>query len=137
MKLSYSSGNLARHTQDFTRDQKILDEYRWTFQKIDDLKILERVKSEGIPLKEYVNNNVYRGIVTGFNTAFIIDAATRKKLITDDRRSAEIIKPYLAGEDVKRYAINSKKRYIVFTRRGIDIERNPAVKKHLEQFRAE
>jgi type I restriction-modification system DNA methylase subunit len=135
--LSFSSLKEYIEKSSFTVDQKTLDEKRWTFQKIGDLRILERIKKEGIPLKEYVSNNVYRGIVTGFNTAFVIDDKTKKKIIGEDRRSANLIKPYLVGEDVKRYGIISKERYLIFTRRGIDIEEYPAIKKHLEQFRSQ
>ncbi|BAZ24212.1 putative type II DNA modification enzyme [Kalymmatonema gypsitolerans NIES-4073] len=51
------------------------------------------MEESGIPLGEYVNRKIYRGVLTGFNKAFIIDGAKRAELIAQDSRSAEIIKP--------------------------------------------
>ncbi len=42
-------------------------------------------------------------IKTGLNEAFVIDAETKEKLIAEDPKSAELIKPFLAGRDIKRY----------------------------------
>ena len=56
----------------------------------------------GKPLKDW-DINIYRGIVTGCNEAFIIDDAKREQLIEQDPMSAEIIKPLLRGKDIKRY----------------------------------
>ena len=38
------------------------------------------------------------GIKTGFNEAFVIDEATKKRLIEEDPKSTEIIKPFSLGE---------------------------------------
>ena len=43
-----------------------------------------------------------RGVLTELNEAFVIDVETRERLIVDDPKSAEIIKPFLAGRDIKR-----------------------------------
>ena len=53
----------------------------------------------------------------------------------EDPRSAEIIKPYLRGQDVKRWLPEWKGLWMIFARRGIDIDAYPSVKRHLEQFR--
>ena len=50
-----------------------------------------------------IDNEQGYGIKTGLNEAFIIDAPTRRALIQKDRRSAELIKPLLGGEDIRRY----------------------------------
>ncbi|MDA0157071.1 hypothetical protein [Brachyspira hyodysenteriae] len=52
------------------------------------------------PLKEW-NINIYRGILTGFNEAFIIDEETKNNLIKEDAKSAELIKPLIKGRDIK------------------------------------
>lgn len=55
---------------------------------------------------------IYYGIKTGLNEAFVIDAATRERLIAEDERSGEVIKPFLAGRDVKRYVAPKVKNYV-------------------------
>ena len=68
-------------------------------------------KLNGI-IKEYVDGKLYRGVVTGFNKAFVINTETRTDLIAEDPRSAELIKPFLAGRDVKRYQPPGSDRYL-------------------------
>ena len=99
--------------------------------------LLAKIKKAGIPLGEYVGGNIYRGVLTGLNKAFVIDAETKDRLIAEDPKSAELIKPFLAGRDVKRYATPKADKYLIFTRRGTDIEQYPATKTHLLQFRNE
>ncbi|MEN8217739.1 MAG: hypothetical protein ABFS56_15500 [Pseudomonadota bacterium] len=57
------------------------------------------------------------------------------KLITKDAKSAELIKPWLRGRDIRKWQAKWANLYIIFTRRGTDIEKYPAIKQHLEQFR--
>ena len=75
------------------------------------------------------------GFKTGLNEAFVIDAATRDRLISEDARSAELIKPFLAGRDIKRYEPPASDKFLIFTRHGVDIDEYPAIKKHLSQFK--
>lgn len=89
----------------------------------------------GTPLKDW-NINIYRGILTGYNDAFIIDGATKDKLIKEDPKSAEIIRPILRGRDIKRYGYEFADLYLIatFPSLKMDIEKYPAVKKHLLSF---
>ena len=96
---------------------------------------MKKLQSTGISFERYVNNNVYRGIVTGFNEAFIIDEATRVKLIKSDKKSDEIIKPFLAGKDIKRYQRPKSNKFLIFTKRGVEIENYPAIKSYLEEYK--
>lgn len=106
----------------------------WAFVRPNVLELLNNVRATGIPLKNVVNGKFYRGILTGFNEAFIIDESTRNQLIAEDPKSAEIIKPWLNGADIKRWCPDWKHTYLIFTRNGICIDSYPAIKKHLEQF---
>jgi very-short-patch-repair endonuclease/type I restriction-modification system DNA methylase subunit len=75
------------------------------------------------------------GIKTGLNEAFIIDRATRDRLVKADPKSAELLKPFLKGENVKRWRVESDDLWLIFTRQGTDIEQYPAIKQHLLQFK--
>ncbi len=85
--------------------------------------IVEKMKAVSVPLGQLVEDKIFYGIKTGFNEAFVIDSRTRDKLIAEDPKSAEIIKPFVVGEDVKRYRLDYKKRYIILTKIGTPIER--------------
>jgi hypothetical protein len=50
--------------------------------------------------------------------AFVIDATTRERLIAQDPKSAEIIKPFLLGRDVKRYRSPGSGRYLILFPKG-------------------
>ncbi len=94
-----------------------------------------RMDARGTPLGEYVHGKIYRGIVTGFNEAFVLDEEARQRLLEQDPAGAEIIKPLLVGDDVRRYEIHYRGKYIIFARRGIAIEKYSAVLAHLNQHR--
>ena len=129
--------NLGSYLQDrFTRAGKdSLTAEGWNLASDAEQKLLNKLAKTGVPLGEYVKGNIYYGIKTGLNEAFVIDEATRKALIKEDKRSAELIKPFLAGRDIKRYQQPESDKFLIFTRRGVDIDQYPAIKKHLEQFK--
>ena len=107
----------------------------WRLESPFVFRLLEKIRRAGTPLGEYVNGRFYYGIKTGLNEAFVVDRATRDRLIREDKSSAEILKPFLRGRDVKRWRCEPKDLWLIFTRRGIDIRRYPAVHEHLKQFR--
>src|SRR5690554_4397447 len=65
-------------------------------------QIKAKIEAVGTPLKDW-DINIYRGILTGYNEAFIIDGNKKDELIASDPKSAEIIRPILRGRDIKRY----------------------------------
>ena len=118
------------------RAQTSLGDDSWKLETPLTLRLLEKIRCNGKPLREFVGTRVYRGITTGFNEAFVIDRATRARLIAEDKSSAKLIKPYLRGRDVNRWATKPIEQWLIFTRRcGLNIDDFPAIKKHLGQFK--
>jgi hypothetical protein len=77
------------------------------------------------------------GIKTGLNEAFVISRATRDALVKVDPKSADLLKPFLRGENIKRWRVESEDLFLINTPRGkVDIDAYPAVKAHLAPFRA-
>ena len=64
------------------------------------VNLLEKLRSSGKPLGGYVKDQFYRGVTTGLNNAFVINQSTRDRLVSEEPKSAEIIKPWLRGKDV-------------------------------------
>ena len=87
----------------YSVNQSALDDNGWSLADENTQALLGKINSKGVPLSEYVSGKIYYGIKTGLNEAFVIDKATRERLIAEDPRSAELIKPFLAGRDIKRY----------------------------------
>lgn len=109
----------------------------WRLVDAETAARMRRMEASGVPLGEYVKGKIYYGIKTGFNEAFVIDGAKRAALIAEDPSSAEIIKPLAVGDDVRRWRIRKRDVWLIFTRRGVDLDRHPAIKQHLMQWRTE
>ena len=85
----------------------------WTLERPDVLNLMEKLRTQGKPLGEYVDGKFYYGIKTGLNEAFVIDEETRQRLIADDPKSAEIIKPWLRGRDIKKWKAQWDGQYLI------------------------
>lgn len=105
------------------------------------LELKQKIESIGTPLKDW-DINIYRGILTGYNEAFIINSEKREEILNackddDERaRTEEIIKPILRGRDIKRYSYEWAGLWIIgtFPALRLDIEDYPAIKNYLASF---
>ena len=75
----------------------------WQLEPRGVTELLAKIRELGVPLSEFAGTKPCRGILTGFNDAFLIDTATKNALVAADPKSAEIIKPYLRGQDISRW----------------------------------
>lgn len=123
--------------ESFEIPQAALSKQGWQLEPPVKRQMLARLRAAGQPLGDYVNGRFYYGIKTGFNEAFVIDVETKAKLIAEDPRSAEIIKPFLRGRDIKRWQVESENLWLIFTRRPFAIEKYPAIEKHLAKFKVQ
>ncbi|MCQ2882860.1 class I SAM-dependent DNA methyltransferase [Helicobacter pylori] len=119
------------------------------------LDLRDKIEQSGTPLKDW-GIQIYRGILTGCNEAFIIPTEKRDEILKncddaqkDERgmsereRTEELIKPILRGKDIKRYRYEWADLWVINTHNGytsafkskippIDIEKYPAIKAHLD-----
>jgi len=117
--------------------QRSLTADGWRLEGAATQRLLEKLRRAGKPLGDYVGGRFYRGILTGLNEAFVVDRATRDRLIAEHKSSEELLKPFLRGRDVKRWRVEPQDLWLIFTRRGIDIKRYPAILRHLSQYKDE
>ncbi len=129
------AAEVKRHS--FAIELQSLNDGGWSLVNKKSAALFDKIKSAGVPLGEYVENKIYRGVLTGLNEAFVIDSETRERLIAEDPKSAEIIKPFLAGRDIKRYEKPAANKYLIFARRGIKIKEFPAILNHLTQYKVQ
>lgn len=108
----------------------------WSLTDVETATRVHKMCAAGIPLGEYVKKQIYYGIKTGFNKAFIINGEKREELISQDPKSAEIIKPFAAGRDIKRWRVEREK-WLIVTPIGVEIDRYPAIFNHLGQWQPE
>ena len=117
----------------FTTTQKIVTHDGVTRELPAVLELLDKFRNAGRPLGKYLQKHPSRGITTGYNEAFIVERETRDLLIAEHPSSAEILKPFLMANDIKRWHVKPQDKWLIFTHRGIDIDVYPAIKKHLEK----
>ncbi|MBY5959439.1 Eco57I restriction-modification methylase domain-containing protein [Membranicola marinus] len=126
----------------FKDDQRLLSNDGWNLVDVQVQHLLKKIKSKGVPLGEYVSGKIYRGLLTGLNAAFVIDRGTQDKIIDKDPNSAEIIKPFLAGRDIKRYRPPKSDKFLILFKTGItkkwfgDLNKSDAWNKLQEKFPA-
>ncbi|WP_448571020.1 Eco57I restriction-modification methylase domain-containing protein [Trichothermofontia sp.] len=101
-------------SESFAMPQAALTAEGWQFVDETALSLLKKLREAGTPLGEYVNNRFYYGIKTGFNEAFVVDRATRDRLIAEHSSSAEVLKPFLRGRDVKRWTVDYQELWLMF-----------------------
>jgi methylase of polypeptide subunit release factors len=95
----------------------------------------QKMEAAGPRLAEVGGGRLCRGVVTGLNDAFVVDGATRDRLLAADPGSAAVLRPLLAGDDVRRYEVHFRGRHLLAVANGTDLREYPAVARHLEPFR--
>ena len=110
-------------------------EEAWSILSPIEFSIKKKIEAMGTPLNQW-NAKIYRGILTGLNEAFIISDDTRKRIISEDPKSAEIIRPILRGRDIKRYSYEYSDLYLIstFPSKKYNIDEYPAVRDFLLSF---
>jgi hypothetical protein len=109
----------------------------WHIDDPDDVALIDRLAARWPTLAQAVPERPSRGVVTGYNRAFVIDGATRAQLLADEPAASALIRPFIKGRDVRRWrAPDEVDRYILLVDRGTSLAKLPRVRAHLDQFRA-
>jgi len=111
-----------------------LDDDGWN---IFGTKLIQKLNHNAISLHEYTNGEIFYGIKTGFNEAFVIDKNKKDEIAKKDSKSIEIIKPLLRGRDVSKYEINFAEQYLIYTHNKVNIQDYPAVLEHLSLYKSQ
>ncbi len=119
----------------------MFDSNAWSILSAIELSIKNKIEAVGIPLKD-LNIDIFRGVLTGCNDAFIITSEKRTEILDscsdedEKQRTADIIRPILRGRDIKRYGYEFANQYIIatFPAKQYDIDDYPALKKYLLQI---
>lgn len=75
----------------------------WQLEPVEVGYLMKKLRKVGRPLGQIEGLKAYRGILTGFNEAFLIDNDTKQKLITEHEGCRELIRPFLRGSDIGRW----------------------------------
>ena len=137
----FSDTNGLSKLSDFIQQQGVECEFSssdsWVILSPIEQSIKRKIEAIGTPLKDW-DINIYRGVLTGYNEAFIISTEKRNEILAncqseeERQRTAELIRPILRGRDIKRYGYNWAGLWIIatFPSRHYNIEDFPAVKSY-------
>jgi hypothetical protein len=114
-----------------------LGEDAWELEADAVLALLNKLRSVTPILGEYTKGQILRGVVTGANDVFVIDEELRNRLIKQDRYSTDLIKPFVQGTHLRPWYIEESHDYLIFTRRGTNIDDYPAIREYLQEHRKE
>ncbi|WP_367701444.1 type IIG restriction enzyme/methyltransferase [Helicobacter pylori] len=137
-----------KSTPSLLMKQNALSTESFIFANATLLDLRDKIESVGTPLKDW-DIQIYRGILTGANEAFIIPTEKRDAILNacktqeERKRTERLIKPILRGKDIKRYSYEWADLWVINTHNGytsafkskippIDIEKYPATKAHLD-----
>jgi Eco57I restriction-modification methylase/TaqI-like C-terminal specificity domain len=107
----------------------------WSLERPEIRALVAKIHNIGIPLNKFSNTKPFWGIITGFNDAFLIDEETKNRIVEEDPRASEIIKPYLRGQDINRWNSEWENLHMIFVRWDCPIEEYPSVLSWLEKHR--
>ena len=112
-----------------------LNQGPWSISSKEESLIFDKIKKNGRIIKDF-DIDIYRGILTGLNEAFIINDKLKNELITNDPNCAEILKPLIKGRDIQKYTIQFSDSWLIstFPSLDIDIENFPSIKEYLLSF---
>ena len=125
-----------RRRSRYPKTEKFLSADGTPVESLDVLNLLTKLRNASTPLAQYVQTRPTFGIKTGKQEAFIVDSAMRDQFIAEHPASADILKPFLHGRDIRRWQVAKPDTWLIFSYRRIEINRYPAIRQHLEKYRS-
>ena len=111
------------------------DSGEWNFINNSQELVFKKISNNSMELSDYVNKQVYLGIKTGKNEAFIIDENIKNKILNNHKKEERIILPIATGKEIYKYKYIDNKNYLIFTQYDLDIKNEyPSVFNWLSQF---
>ncbi|MFM9959974.1 MAG: Eco57I restriction-modification methylase domain-containing protein [Planctomycetaceae bacterium] len=94
----------------------------WELEPDEVLALRQKLVHSGIKLAEYSTGGILRGVLSGLTEAFVIDRATRDRLIAKDSRSAEVIKPFGQGTHLRPWYVEDSGEFLLALKSSSDFD---------------
>jgi len=121
-------GTLAEYVavHRFPVDNESLDVGGWALRDTRSEGILAKVRGSGTTLADYVMDQIFSGTAVAPDTRFVIDEATRLKLISEDPRCRQFIRPLVSGNEIERYSLKQSQHFVIVIPRGWTLSHSAA-----------
>lgn len=118
-----------------TYPQAALGAGSWELENPALRALRDKIRTGRKTLKDVYGAPLY-GIKTGLNAAFVIDNATKERLCAQDPKSADLLKPFLEGKDLKRWRAEPRGLWLIYIPKNrINIDDYPAIRDWLQPFK--
>ena len=136
-----SAENLSLYVHQHATHMTFTASESWVILSPIEESIRRKIEAVGTPLKDW-DISIYRGVLTGYNEAFIISTAKRDEILVncqteeERQRTEALIRPILRGKDIKRYGYNWAELWLIATFPALhyDIDEYPAIRDYLLSF---
>lgn len=98
----------------------IKTETEWQFINPQEQSILNKLNANAIPLTEFVNNRIYRGVTTGLNGTFMLSKEVRNTILSNCKtkdelqRTDNVMKKAFRSRDIRKYVYNGPQIWLLF-----------------------
>lgn len=129
------ANELTEHRSGLMTTMTYITDSPWAILSPVKQSIKAKIARKGTQLSSW-NIEIYRGILTGLNEAFIINQQKRDNFVQNHPENLEIIRPVLRGREIHRYYTQWDGGYIIatFPALHVDIDRYPAIRDYLHEF---
>jgi predicted type IV restriction endonuclease len=112
-----------------------LGEMAWRLIRPECSQLMDSIAVGRVSLRDFMGDRICMGIKSGLIEAFVISRKQRESIVSRNPEAGEIIRPFLQGRQVRRFAIHPTDDFLIYTHHGIDMTPYPAVIDHLHPFR--
>lgn len=111
--LEFTDLSVVVDKQLFSIPAERLSANAWMLKSDEEAAVFAKIMQQGTPLGDYIAGMMFTGIKTGFNEAFEIDGPMRQEFIRQCPGSDLLIRPFLGGQDIRRYFTRDTGRYLI------------------------
>ncbi len=126
VKTLQSISSFDQYTNSISVEMNISDlsTETWVVSSKSEQNLLTKIRSKSVSLSEYIDGSSFRGILTGLTEAFLINSEIKDRLISEDKNSIALIKPFLQGRNIKTYSSLKAENWLILIPKGYTIKRN-------------
>ena len=126
--------NIEINNQIFSHNS--FDKNTWIISSNKDKLLLNKLQKGNLTLKDKINGDSFRGVLTGYSEAFFINKEKRRQIVNKNSSEQNIVFPFLKGRNITRYSVPKPSNYLIgtFPAFNIEIENYPEIRDHLITF---
>ena len=107
----------------------------WTTADHKSLEMLDQMEKGHKSFQEYVHDKIYWDVKTGLNAAFIINRATRDRLIKENHGCETFLRPIYVGDDVRKWRISHQDMWIIYVPKQVTVPQDSPILRHLLPYK--